>query len=127
MYLKNFSVNCELRLYNQGYGGTTTTAETARKVYRSRALRDRLVSLCPPQYQSAMAQILLNDLTILTIMSCDKILIVSKVGKCLNILTILSGPFDNYPRSSWTTILHYLRQLSWAITEVILDTYFELP
>ena len=65
----------------QGYGGTTTTGETARKIFQSSVLRERLVDLCPPIYQQAMSQILLNDLTLLTLMSCDKLLNVSKIGK----------------------------------------------
>ena len=65
----------------QGYGGTTTTGETARKIFQSSVLRERLVDLCPPIYQQAMSQILLNDLTLLTLMSCDKLLNVSKIGE----------------------------------------------
>ena len=64
-----------------GYGGNTTTAEACRKVYRSTELRERLVSLCPPLYQEAMRQLLLNDLTILRLTSCKYKVLVEEVGK----------------------------------------------
>ena len=63
----------------KGYGGTTTTAETARKVLKSKTLRDRLVSLCPDEYQEAMSEILLNALTLLNVMSCNKVLDIDQV------------------------------------------------
>ena len=65
----------------KGYGGTTTTAQTARTVFQSSILRQRLVDLCPSQYQQAVSQVLLNNLTLLSIMSCDKLVDVSKVGE----------------------------------------------
>ena len=65
----------------KGYGGTTTTAQTARTVFQSSILRQRLVELCPPQYQQAVSQVLLNNLTLLSIMSCDKLVDVPKVGE----------------------------------------------
>ena len=34
-----------------GSGGNTTTAAAARKFYRSPELRERLVLLCPEEYQ----------------------------------------------------------------------------
>ena len=86
----------------QGYGGTTTTAETARKILQSRILRKRLVDLCPPEYQEAMSKILLNALTLLSIMSCDKLINIEKLGE-LVVLIIFNSEM---------TILDYLRQLS---------------
>ena len=69
------------KYYTQGYGGTTTTGECARKVFQSSVLRQRLVGLCPPIYQQAMSQILLNNLTLLSLMSCDKLVDAARVGK----------------------------------------------
>ena len=63
----------------KGYGGTTTTAETARKILKTKALRERLVALCPDEYQDAISEILVNALTLLNLMSCDKILYVDEV------------------------------------------------
>ena len=83
-YLRKFSVHITL----QGYGGTTTTAETARKIFKSRVLRDRLVALCPPKYQEAMSNILLNALTLLSIMSCDKLINIEKVGELVKIVIV---------------------------------------
>ena len=56
---------------------------------QSPVLRERLVSLCPFIYQQPMSQILLNDLTLLTIMSSDKLMNVSKVGEFLIIFLLL--------------------------------------
>merc|ERR1719186_1269433 len=55
----------------KGFGGTTTTAEMARKVYGSQVLRRRLINFCPPLYRSAMDRILFNDLILMRLMSCD--------------------------------------------------------
>ena len=66
-----------------GYGGNTTTAEAARKFYKSEVLRERLVSLCPDPYIESFRQILLNDLIILRLMSCNLHLITDKVGQSL--------------------------------------------
>ena len=63
-----------------GYGGNTTTSESARKVFKSKELRDRLVNLCPPLYKAAYEKILLNDLTILRLMSCRYEVLVHKIG-----------------------------------------------
>ena len=42
------------------YGGNTTTAESARKVYKTVEIRERLVALCPDQYKFTFIQILFN-------------------------------------------------------------------
>ena len=63
-----------------GYGGNTTTSESARKVFKSKELRDRLVNLCPPLYKAAYEKILLNDLLILRLMSCKYEVLVDKIG-----------------------------------------------
>ena len=55
--------------------------EVARKVYGSSVLRQRIVSLCPPLYQSVMAMVLFNDLVLLRLISCDYQLLPSKIGK----------------------------------------------
>ena len=64
----------------KGFGGTTTTAEVARKILSEEALRKRLVNLCPVIYRAAMASILLNDLTLLRLMSCSYLLLPEKIG-----------------------------------------------
>ena len=63
-----------------GYGGNTTTSESARKFFSSKELRDRLVHLCPPLYKAAYEKILFNDLTILRLMSCRYEVLVDKIG-----------------------------------------------
>ena len=44
-----------------GYGGNTTTAESARKVYKTVEIRERLVALCPDHYKFTFSQILFNS------------------------------------------------------------------
>ena len=68
-------------LLKQGFGGTTTTGELARKIYGSEALRNRIVQLCPVIYRPAMAQILFNDFILLRLMSCDYDLLPDKIGR----------------------------------------------
>ena len=63
-----------------GYGGNTTTSEACRKVYRSRELRERLVTLCPPFYKEAFRQALFNDLVILRLTSCKYRVLVDEIG-----------------------------------------------
>ena len=43
------------------YGGNTTTAESARKVYKTVEIRERLVALCPDHYKFTFTQILFNS------------------------------------------------------------------
>ena len=43
------------------YGGNTTTAESARKVYKTVEIRERLVALCPDEYKFTFTQILFNS------------------------------------------------------------------
>ena len=53
-------------------------------MFRSNELRERLVALCPPLYQEALRQLLLNDLIILRLTSCKLKVLVEEVGKsCL--------------------------------------------
>ena len=52
----------------------------ARKVYGSEVLRKRLLSFCPPLYKSAMERVWFNDLILLRLMSCDYLLLPSKIG-----------------------------------------------
>ena len=82
-----------------GYGGNTTTSEACRKVYRSRELRERLVALCPQVYQIPFRQLLLNDLTILRLTSCNYRVLVEEVGKFSQTYFILSFEFA-FPRSA---------------------------
>ena len=70
----------------RGFGGNTTTAQIARKTLSSPVLRQRLVDLCPDVYRQAMEQILLNDLTILRLMSCGYLLLPSKIGKLIHFM-----------------------------------------
>ena len=44
-----------------GTGGTSTTAASARKVYRNPALRQRLVDLCPDEYKHQFDTILFHS------------------------------------------------------------------
>ena len=46
-------------------------------------MRERLVSLCPEPFKESYRQILLNDLIILRLISCDLHLLTDNVGKCL--------------------------------------------
>ena len=85
------------------YGGNTTTAESARKVYKTVEIRERLVALCPDHYKFTYTQILFNSELnwqqlvcfcsryiinvfsstanlILRLMSCSKRLLVDKIG-----------------------------------------------
>ena len=64
----------------KGLGGSTTTAELCRKMLFSKSLRGRMVNLCPELYRSAMRMILVNDLVILRLMSCDYVLLPDKIG-----------------------------------------------
>ena len=65
----------------KGFGGSTTTAEVARKVFNSSNMRRRLVNLVPELYRPAIERILLNDLVLLRLMSCDYTLLPTKIGK----------------------------------------------
>lgn len=76
-----------------GYGGNTTTSESARKFFSSKELRDRLVNLCPPLYRAAYEKILFNDLIILRLMSCRYQVLVDKIGNEVNV--ILSITLNN--------------------------------
>ena len=49
----------------RGLGGNTTTAEMCRKMFLSRNLRMRIVSLCPELYRPAMERILFNEMILL--------------------------------------------------------------
>ena len=64
----------------KGFGGNTTTAALARKVFGSSNMRSRLVQLVPRLYRPAMEKILLNDLILLRLMSCDYKLLPAKIG-----------------------------------------------
>ena len=64
----------------KGFGGNTTTAALARKVFGSSNMRSRLVQLVPHLYRPAMEKILLNDLILLRLMSCDYKLLPAKIG-----------------------------------------------
>jgi hypothetical protein len=66
---------------SKGFGGNTTTAQLARKVFHSEELRGRLVNLCPEIYKQAMSRILFNDLILLRLMSCDYLLLPAKIGR----------------------------------------------
>ena len=50
-------------------------------MFRSNELRERLVAICPPLYQEALRQLLLNDLIILRLTSCKLKVLVEEVGK----------------------------------------------
>ena len=65
----------------KGFGGNTTTAALARKVFGSTNMRNRLVQLVPQLYRPAITRILLNDLTLLRLMSCSYKLLPSKIGR----------------------------------------------
>ena len=64
----------------KGFGGSTTTAAVARKVFTSSNMRERLVKLTPELYRPAMRKILLNELILLRLMSCDYKLLPDKIG-----------------------------------------------
>ena len=65
----------------RGFGGNTTTAEVGRKVFHSEALRKRLVDLVPVVYRPALSMVLFNNLILLRLMSCDYVLLPSKIGR----------------------------------------------
>ena len=69
----------------KGFGGTTTTGEVARKIFKSEILRERIVQLCPELYRPAMRRILFNDLILLRLMSCEYKLLPDKIGKISDI------------------------------------------
>ena len=74
---------------SKGFGGNTTTAQLARKVFHSEELRGRLVKLCPRIYQQTMARILFNDLILLRLMSCDYLLEPAKISRKIGVTFIL--------------------------------------
>ena len=68
----------------KGIGGSTTTTAMARKVFHSSNMRNRLVQLVPPLYRAAIERILLNDLVLMRLMSCDFKLLPDKISMIIN-------------------------------------------
>ena len=67
----------------KGLGGTTTTTESARKVYSSVELRNRISNLVDESLRTTMEEVLLNDYAIMRIASCPYRIIVWKLRDLL--------------------------------------------
>ena len=74
---------------SKGFGGNTTTAQLARKVFHSEELRGRMVNLCPEIYKQAMSRILFNDVILLRLMSCDYLPLPAKIGSIFALILVI--------------------------------------
>ena len=64
-----------------GSGGNTTTGESARKLFGTPDIRERLVALCPQEHQETFRRCLFYDNTLLRLMSSSRLLDVEAVEK----------------------------------------------